>query len=317
MKENIFLDVGHLALGDSIALIPLTNILSKNKNIFIFNKFDFLFEKEYPNLFFIREHHIYRESNKILIEYNNITYEIQECYVIGYHATHIKFENNQSSYRHERNSRLPLQKQFAKFLNINLEKEIKPKIYLNKNFKNIKEKYVCICPQTTLQGKYWNYSNGWEIVVDYLKKLNYRVLCIDKEKVYGNPVYLNKMPSNAEDFTGKPLEEIINIINGCDFLIGLDSGLSWIAWALNKKVIQILGLTGRAIAFQNEYSIVNENVCNTCYSDKSIQQFDLDVPFKDFLLCPKLKNTKKMFECTKQITPEMVINKISIINKLQ
>jgi autotransporter strand-loop-strand O-heptosyltransferase len=310
MKDNLFLDVAHLALGDSIALFPLVDILTKNKNVFISNKFNFLFEKEYPNIFFIGPHQIYKEHHKILIEYNNITHTIQESYVVGFHGTHIKFKNNEVFYKYQRNSRLPLQKQFAKFLDISLEKEIKPKIHLNKNYQNIKEKYVCICTQTTLQGKFWNYPNGWEVIVDYLKKLNYRVICIDKEKIYGNTVYLNEIPSNAEDFTGKSLEETVNIINGCEFVIGLCSGLSWIAWALNKKVIQILGLTGKAITFENEYGIINENVCNSCFSDKSVKQFDVDIPFQDFLLCPKFKNTKRIFECTKEITPEMIIDKI-------
>jgi autotransporter strand-loop-strand O-heptosyltransferase len=122
------------------------------------------------------------------------------------------------------------------------------------------------------------------------------------------------MPNNAINKTGLSLDDTISIINNCDFFIGLDSGLSWIAWALNKKVIQILGLTGKAIAFKNEYAIINENVCNSCFSDKSIKEFDVDVPFEDFLLCPKFKNTKRIFECTKQITPNMIIDKINQIN---
>jgi autotransporter strand-loop-strand O-heptosyltransferase len=314
MKDNIFLDVHHLGLGDSIALFPLANILSQNYNVFYLNKFNFLFEQEHKNIFFITPLQIYKENTRTLISYNDNTYSIKDTYIIGYHFAHIQHNHNQPpTSRSERNSRLSLQKQFAKFLNIDLKKEIKPKIHINNNYQKIKEKYVCICTQTTIQSKYWNYVGGWEIIVDYLKKLNYRVICIDKEKIYGNPVYLNKIPANAEDFTGKPLDEVVNIINGCDFLIGLDSGLSWIAWALNKKVVQILGLTGKAIAFENEYSIVNENVCNSCFSDKSVNQFDLDTPFQDFLLCPKLKNTKRMFECTKQITPQMIIDKINII----
>jgi autotransporter strand-loop-strand O-heptosyltransferase len=138
-------------------------------------------------------------------------------------------------------------------------------------------------------------------------------MCVDKYEAYGNLVYMNTMPQNVINKTGLPLNKVANIINNCDFFIGLDSGLSWLAWALNKKVIQILGMTGKSIAFKNQYGIVNENVCNTCFSDKNVGIFSDSSPFNDFLMCPKYKNTPRIFECTKYITPEMVIQKIDEI----
>ena len=114
--------------------------------------------------------------------------------------------------------------------------------------------------------------------------------------------------------TNKNLDEIASIINNCDFFIGLDSGLSWLAWALDKKIIQILGLTGKEISFENPYAILNENVCNSCFGDESIEVFSSDAPFS-YLMCPKHKNTERMFECTKSITPDMVIDVIKKIIK--
>ena len=50
--------------------------------------------------------------------------------------------------------------------------------------RQIKEKYVCIAAQSSSQAKYWNNPYGWMSVVQFLKDNGYRVLCIDKEKVY-------------------------------------------------------------------------------------------------------------------------------------
>ena len=191
--------------------------------------------------------------------------------------------------------------------------ESKTKITIKNKFKLNFNKYVCIATQSTSQAKYWNYENGWEKIIEYLKKNGYDVICVDKHEFYGNLVYMNSIPINAINKTGLPLNKVANIINKCDFFIGLDSGLSWLAWALNKKVIQILGITGKSIAFENKYGIINKNVCNTCFSDKNLNIFSSDVPFNDFLMCPKHKNTPRIFECTKSITPEMVIEKIDQI----
>ena len=86
--------------------------------------------------------------------------------------------------------------------------------------------------------KYWNNSSGWQKVVRYLKKMNYDVYAIDKDEIYGTNEKWNKIPDGAINETGNyPIEYRIQQIKNCSFFIGLSSGLSWLAWALNKKVI--------------------------------------------------------------------------------
>ena len=47
-------------------------------------------------------------------------------------------------------------------------------------------KYVCISVQSTAQAKYWNYPNGWDEVVKYIKtNLGYSVVCIDANSSWG------------------------------------------------------------------------------------------------------------------------------------
>ena len=312
MNDNVYFNGSILGLGDTIALIPFLNIykIKNNKNVFFLTNFYSLFENEYKNIFFIKDSSKISISDSFVeIEYNQKKFIAHERYNLAYHTAHYV----KKDFEILKNERLPLQHQLSKFIGINFKEEIKPHIYLsNKNF-NHQNKYVCISSQTTIQAKYWNHENGWEKINEYLKKNGYDVICVDKDEVYGNLVYMNSIPKNAINKTGLPLNKVANIINKCDFFIGLDSGLSWLAWALNKKVIQILGMTGKSIAFQNKYSIINQNVCNTCFSDQNLNIFSGNVPFNDFLMCPKHKNTPRIFECTKSITPQMVIEKIDQI----
>lgn len=317
MNENIYFRGEILGLGDSIAFVPLLNLysdLNQNKNIFFSNRFNFIFEKNIKNVFFINHEESFFKKNDThpFIYHKNKIYNLNEIYTLGYTTTHLTYKNEGIIKEVLKNKRLPLQKQFANFINIKIEKELKPKIILN-NFEKPFEKYVCIATQTTTQGKYWNHKNGWEKVINYLKYKGYEVVCIDKHQKVGNLVHCNYIPQGCIDMTNKNLNEVASIIHNSEFFIGLDSGLSWLAWALNKKVIQILGLTGKRIAFENPYAILNENVCNSCFEDESIEIFSSDSPFSEFLMCPRQKNTEKMFECTKTITPEMVIKIIKTI----
>ena len=141
------------------------------------------------------------------------------------------------------NKEKPIQKQICDQLNIPF-REIIPTIKSNsEKYSKPKNKYVCIGVQSTVQCKYWNES-GWIKVVKFLKGLGYKVLCIDKDYSFGVEGSWNVMPKGAKNETGNyPITHRVNQIKGCEFFIGLSSGLSWLAWALNKKVVLISGST--------------------------------------------------------------------------
>ena len=64
-------------------------------------------------------------------------------------------------------------------------KELKAKVKFEKHRRphNIPGNYVCISIQSSSQAKYWNYPNGWQTIVDYIKsELGYSVVCIDKDE---------------------------------------------------------------------------------------------------------------------------------------
>ena len=103
-----------------------------------------------------------------------------------------------------------------------------------------------------------------------------------------------------------PLTDRINDLYFCDFFIGLGSGLSWLAWALNKPVVMISGFSNPATEFYTPYRVINKNVCNSCWNDTDCMPFDKG----DWMWCPRHKGTPREFECSKEITFEMVKKQI-------
>ena len=169
--------------------------------------------------------------------------------------------------------------------------------------------YVCIGVQTSTPTKCWLYPGGWEIVVDYLKRLGYRVFCIDKEKFQREGNYSAAMPQNAEDFTGNfSIMERANMLYHAEFFIGLGSGLSWLANAVNCPVVMISGFSKSWCEFYTPYRVINRLVCNGCFND-------VRVAFMNG--CPYHKGTDRELECQKKISPRQVINAIErlIIDK--
>ena len=178
-------------------------------------------------------------------------------------------------------------------------------IYHPTKSRQITEPYVCIGIQTSATVKSWLNPEGWLQVVDYLKQIGYRVLCIDKNPVESNHGFTVEMPHNAEDFTGDfPLSERINLLAYADFFIGLSSGLSWLAWAVNRPVILISGITPAWFEFDTPYRVINRLVCFGCHNDTFLK-------WGNFISCPHHKGTDRAFECSKKISARQVINTIN------
>ena len=269
------------SLGDTIAWTPVVDKFAskKNKIINFYTPFRNLFEKEYPNINFLD----YSEKPETITK---------QTYSLGC------FDGfDYRSYS--------LQGVACKLLGLE-EKEIKPKITINKQKSTVSnKKYVCIATQSTAQCKYWNRKDGWARVVHYLKALGYDVVCIDKHYSYGAEGLMNIIPENAINKTGDlPLEDRVNDLYNCEFFIGISSGLSWLAWACGKPVVLISGFTDPKSEFFTPYRVHNKNVCNSCWSDVNCA-FDRN----NWMWCPKAKD----FECSKEITFKMVKEKIDLL----
>lgn len=167
----------------------------------------------------------------------------------------------------------------------------------------ISEPYVCIGVQASGNRKGWLYPGGWNIVVDYLKGLGYRVLCIDKHAAQTSDGITIDKPEGAEDFTGDlPLMERANMLYHAEFFIGLSSGLAWLANAVDCPVVMICGFSQDWHEFYTPYRVANRLVCNGCIND-------LRVDFKK-TKCPHHGGTARELECQKRIAPLQVIKAI-------
>ena len=184
-------------------------------------------------------------------------------------------------------------------------------IYKATEERKIQEPYICIAVQASGTPKAWLNPNGWNIIIDYLKQLGYRVLCIDKDREtsdYGNVV---KIPAGAEDFTGNlSLIDRINLLAYADFFIGLSSGLAWLAWSVDIPVILISGITKPWYEFDTPYRIYNNLVCHGCFNDMNIE-------FNEVFNCPYHKATSKMYECSKKISAQQVVDAIDKVVSLK
>ena len=191
---------------------------------------------------------------------------------------------------------IPLQKSASNILGLDFE-EIKPNIKYNISERPISEKYITIASQSTAGLKYWNNPNGWQVLIDYLSNLGYKIVHVSKE---GTEL------KNVEQLSDTSIENTINYIHHSEFFIGLSSGLSWLSWAIGKHVVMISNFTTPDHEFTSNCTrIINHDVCNGCWNNP-LFKFDKG----DWNWCPEHKGTERQFECHKSITADMVINQI-------
>ena len=284
--KEVFVEFDSSSLGDTLAWVPYVEEfrLKHSCKIYCSTFFNELFKGSYKDINFIAP---------------NTPSEVNfyAKYKLGYFS--------EDTYARVKNpTELPLQAVACDILGIDF-KEIKPILSLGKSKPKSRKPYVCIATQSTSQAKYWNNPKGWATVINYLTSKGYEVWCIDKYPCFGSGKNMNTIPKGAIDKTGSlPLEERIEQIKGSEFFIGLSSGLSWLAWALDKPVILISGFTAEFNEFDTPYRVLNKKVCNSCWNDASCR-FDAG----DWLWCPRGKN----FECSSQITSEMVIEKVKLL----
>ncbi|MCX5616533.1 autotransporter strand-loop-strand O-heptosyltransferase [Bombella sp. TMW 2.2559] len=185
--------------------------------------------------------------------------------------------------------------------------ECRPRVNIEReDVRPVEEPYVVVAVQASCACKMWQNPVGWLEIVKYLKKMGYRVVCIDKDPVVGNNIYWNHIPHGVEDETGeRPLAERARWLKHAEFFIGLSSGLSWLAWAVGTPVIMISGFTEPMNEFFTPYRVFSNHGCNSCWHD-------IRTPFKhdDYLFCPHHKGTDKMFECTRNISVSYVLSTV-------
>jgi autotransporter strand-loop-strand O-heptosyltransferase len=203
----------------------------------------------------------------------------------------------------------PLQKGFSDQLGLEYQ-EIRPSIAFKSSPRPFEEKYVCIAMQSTCQSRYWNNPGAWEKLFNMLKKEGITPICIDQYSSFGVPGFFNNLPSNCIDRTGLPLDKTIEYIENCEFLIGLSTGLTWLAHSMGKHTVIISGSTHEWCESTIDTTrIINKEVCHGCFNEPEKTKFNPG----DWAWCPHKKGTTEEFICSKSISPNQVWE--SILNK--
>ena len=288
-NKRVYISFGSKSLGDTLAWMPYCEEFRKKHNceLIVSTFLNGLFVDQYPEIEFV--------------EPGKTVYNIYAQYQLGwFYNENEEFNQN----RHPNDFKIqPLQKTATDILGLEYN-EIRPKLNISEVSK---KKKVGIGFHSTAQAKYWNNKNGWQEVVDYLNSCGYECMIYSKE---GNGYMGNNYPKGVKVYKGGSLQDVINEFATCEFFVGLGSGLSWLAWACELPVVLISGFSEKwAETKLDTYRIINEDVCHGCFNWDRLDAGDWN-------WCPKYKGTNRQFECSKQITSEMVINEINnIMNK--
>jgi len=275
--KRVFISYESKSLGDSIAWIPYClEFQEKYKCEVVVSTFlNFLFEKAYPKLKFV--------GRGVVV--NDIVAMVE----LGWFYDDTKEPENPAT--------IPLQKAATNILALEF-KEIKADVHYEIKERPISQQYVCISIHSTSGLKYWT-REGWQDVINYLTKNGIQVIEISKEHCDFENV------TNLEDTS---LENAMNYIHHSELFIGLSSGLSWLSWAMGKKVIMISNFTNKEHEFtSNCVRIINESVCHGCWNNPMFK-FDKG----NWQYCPEHEDTSRHFECHRSITSDMVIEKLGL-----
>lgn len=275
--KRVFIVLDSSSLGDSLAWIPYCEIFAKKHecHVIVSTFRNELYKKQYPNLEFV--------------EPGSTVNNIHALYKIGW------FYN--SDMEPEYPNTIPLQKTATNILGLNYQ-EIRPKLNFFVGPRPYSGKYVTIGTTSTSGCKTWTDEN-WQEIINKITSKGYKVAVIQKEPMNGFKY--------AMDWTGDiSLHKRMNQLYYSEFYIGLGSGLSWLAWAMNKHVVMISNFSEEGHEFtENTTRIKNTSVCHGCWNNP-LFKFDKG----DWNWCPEHKGTDRQFECQKSITPEMVMEQI-------
>ena len=270
--KRVYIAFESKSLGDTLAWIPYVYEFQRKHNceLIVSTFWNRLFD-EAPNVSFV--------------EPGSVVPNLYALYRLGYFYDLSKLPVKPMT--------VPLQKVATLILGLEYE-EIQPKLsYITT--KPTYNKYVTIATNSTAGMKFWG-KPQWQETINWLVKEGYEVYNVSAEP---NPF------DNCIQITTPSLESKMDWIAHSEFFIGLGSGLSWVAWALNKKVFMIANFSEDWAEFKhNCIKIENKSVCNGCWNNPNFK-FDASWEY-----CPIHKDTPKQWECQLSITSDMVINEI-------
>ena len=146
-----------------------------------------------------------------------------------------------------------------KFLNLEKVKNLE----LLKSFKNLPKPWVCFGVDSTETNRIWPQRNfaalSDSLIEKNLAKTIFVINAQNYENYFQNIITASKYPNNFVDCKKFNRKEIIDIIDFCEYFVGIDSGPSCVAGALKKKTFCIIGATDATLPrFSTMYKIKSD-----------------------------------------------------------
>ena len=303
--RRVFVSLESSSIGDTIAWLPMVDKFQKRHNcelIVSTHHNEFFDIEKYPNLQFVKP--------------TDIVYNLYAHYRIGVFDVDNRFIHPNHPLI------VPLQQVASDRLGFHYEGNCRPEMKIKKNpFEN----HITLCIRSTAGSKEWQRKNGWKNLIMKLVKEDYSVDVIYKRpgaelKSESESLWriLRDLNINEDEYEkikhqvtivfNQSLEDVTKVISQSALFIGLPSGLSWVAWALEVPVIIISGFSLEYAEFEEQHRVQNFDVCNGCWNNPDFK-FDKG----DWYWCPKHKGTDRQFECTKQITEDAVYKLVAKI----
>ncbi|NBV27838.1 hypothetical protein EBS02_02305 [bacterium] len=315
--KTVLIKLGNTSLGDTIAWSPYCfEFQEKNQcKIIVASHHYKLLKLAFPDFEGLVEDNKFHEEDPIFYASYNIGYGVnwlehqQEMKRLNQNfqkKTGELFSDKLSIWDKHKSPRnphkIPLAALASDILGLDY-REIRPHFSNpNPEKRPLDKKFVCISEFASESTglKIWQNPIGWQKLVDFLKSEGFEVVSISAEKT--NLKNVIKRNGKIE------LTDRIWYLHHCDFFIGVASGLSWLAWACGKKVVMISGFSSPSHEFiEDNIRIINTDVCHGCWnSDEHSHKFAC---FHGSF-CPEKKN----FECSRKISPALVIDKIKSAN---
>jgi len=285
-NKRVYIALDSKALGDSLAWFPYLEEFRKQHEceLVVSTFMNDMFVGQYPEIEFVAP--------------GNVVSNLYAMYGVGLYYSEDSSVNGLKNPTDPKSQ--TMQKMCSDILGLEF-KEIKPKIKNRPVKEDHNLKQICIGIHGTAQSKFWNNPNGWQSVVDWLNNRGYTVKLLSKE---GDDYMGNKLPNGIVKHPNGPLELVMDEMKKSKAFIGIGSGLSWLSWALDVPTVLISGFSYKWAEMENCIRITAPTgKCEGCFN-----RLKLDAG--DWNWCPDHKGTERQFECTKSITPEMVINEL-------
>lgn len=271
-EKRFFIWFDSNSIGDTIAWMGMVAEFAEKHlttEVIVCTYHNYLFEKAYPNLTFAAPAEIVPNlwGQTILAIY----------YDKEHHPRHPMT--------------VPLHQVASDMLALEPLEPRRPELDFIPDKRYIKEPYYAIGTQSTSDLKEWAIEN-WQEVIDSLKPLRVVDLSLQPRELNGTIGIYNKS-----------MRSVMQYLHHAEFFIGLSSGLSWLAWAMGKKVYMIANFTKDWYEFECT-RFTDTSVCHGCFNNP-MYKFD-----KSRTFCPFHVGTELEYICQKSIKPDIVIQAI-------